>query len=185
MRRLAVSGTNWTRKTSTIMRLKKADKSLLVVSLSPMVADAPHPMIQDQTLAGSKWITKEVSTRLQASSDKDGIEIFDRSPLDMLAFTMYAERNGGKRDIKLLSKIMMLSATFDVIYLLRPQEEWPHPVKPTRDKRNFALLMDFFLIEASAMLGDRVQELPWDEEVRYTAISQRIRQMKKVSKRGS
>ena len=90
MFRIGFSGTNWTGKTETIQRIVREHSELVIntISLSSLVNECPFPMIEEQTVEASKWMIEQVGAI--CSNNNGAIEIFDRTPLDILAFTLYA-----------------------------------------------------------------------------------------------
>jgi hypothetical protein len=94
MLRIGLSGTNWTRKTTTIQQVARALDPVPVdiVSLSSFVQQCPFPMGPVQTLDGSKWMVDQVAQILARPIPAGTVQIFDRTPLDILAFTLLRPR---------------------------------------------------------------------------------------------
>jgi hypothetical protein len=67
MTRIGLSGTNWTRKTTTIQHVVKAldPRPVQVVSLSSFVKQCPFPMGSEQALDGSIWMVDRVAKVLE------------------------------------------------------------------------------------------------------------------------
>src|SRR5262245_17114174 len=97
--RFGLSGTNWTRKTSTLSALVTTMRPtpVSVISLSELVARCPYPMKQHQTLEASRWMVQQVNERLEGQ-EPARFQAFDRTPLDIMAFTMYAAERERKAD---------------------------------------------------------------------------------------
>ena len=91
MKRYGFSGTNWTRKTTMIQSLRGQLGSVgtEVVSLSQLVAKCPYPMRRDQTLQASVWMVRQVENIISSGTRAEH-HIFDRTPLDIMAFTRHA-----------------------------------------------------------------------------------------------
>ena len=134
MLRFGLSGTNWTRKTTTIgiLHSQLLPASVDSVSLSKLVSRSPHPMKAEQTVQASEWMVEQVRTVVDAPRGFD-FQIFDRTPLDIMAFTRYAISRAGELDgTTICERVADLSRKFDAIFFCRPNDEWPAPVQPYR-----------------------------------------------------
>lgn len=172
MLRIGFSGTNWTGKSESIYRFiqQYANKNIEMVSLSKLVEQCPFPMVHEQTLEGSKWMVEQVTNILE--NPKREIQIFDRTPLDILAFTLYAVHRTNKKDVNLFREILGLFEYFDTIFYVQPSNEWAVNICNTESKVRFALLIDFFMREAIKQLGIKVVPLPWDLSVRQKLLAE-------------
>jgi hypothetical protein len=177
MTRFGLSGTNWTRKTTTIRRLEIAlhPRPIEIVSLSAFIARCPYPVRQDQTLRTSRWMVEQVSNVLAHQIASDAVQIFDRTPVDVCAFTLYAserpEAVGRTQEVtELINEIRAQYARFDRIFICRPGDEWPNPVLPSEKDLVFAKLIDEYLDRATALGNERVIELPWESDARLSEI---------------
>lgn len=172
MLRIGFSGTNWTGKGESICRFTRQypNKNIEIVSLSKLVKQCPFPMGHEQTLEGSEWMVEQVTNRLE--NPKREIEIFDRTPLDILAFTLYAICKTNKNEVNLPCVIRGLLEYFDTIFYLQPSNEWPVNVCKTESEVWFALLIDFFMREAIKRWGIKVVPLPWDQSERQKLLAE-------------
>jgi hypothetical protein len=176
MFRYGLSGTNWTRKTTTIAKLipRLSPASVNSVSLSKLVSQSPHPMRENQTVEASAWMVDQVRSVLDAPPLFE-YEIFDRTPLDIMAFTRYAiARNQGSGESTICDRVAQLSTKFDVIFFCRPAGDWPSPIVPTNEQRRFALQIDGLMESSIEMMHTEVVGLPWDSNDRLSAIIDRL-----------
>ena len=172
MLRFGLSGTNWTRKTTTISKLvaRLPPAAVETIALSSLVRRSPHPMRDHQTVAASEWMIEQVRAIVAAEAQVDN-QIFDRTPLDIIAFTRYAiDRANGTDSTFILDRIADLSAKFDVIFFCPPDGDWPSPVQPTDEARRFALLIDGLMRSLVPMMRTRVINLPWSAVDRLAVI---------------
>ena len=181
MMRIGLSGTNWTGKSTTISSLQDrlTDRDLDVVSLSQIGSRCPYPMQMEQTLDASRWMVREVQARIDGAHP-DQIQIFDRSPIDILAFTMLAgDRAGSDGDAEpILQQILGMVRSFDCLFFidLPCPEEWPPPqVIATPSKTAAALLANRYMQVAIKKNGLTMNLLPWSIEERVDAILAIIR----------
>ena len=173
MRRIGLSGTNWTGKTATITRLAETlhGDSIEVISLSSIVARCPYPMGKDQTLDGSSWMVEQVSDIVHKHSSKS-LQLFDRTPLDILGFTCYVGYRSGTDEYKdISSKARDLLDRFDRVFLVRPRDQWLSNVSPSVEEAGFALLIDFFMESEAKNWNVSLVELPWGIEKRLQLIN--------------
>ncbi len=172
MVRFGLSGTNWTRKTTTLGALvpRLAPSTVDSVSLSKLVAQSPHPMRENQTVDASRWMIAQVR-QVIGSARRFDFQVFDRTPLDIMAFTRYAIDRAHATDASsVLDDVSELSAAFDVIFFCRPQDEWPSPVVPTEDAKRFARLLDGLMESSVSTMRAPVVPLPWDAGRRLDTI---------------
>ncbi len=182
MLRYGFSGTNWTRKTTTIERLvaRLSPVPVEVVSLSKLVAKSPHPMRDKQTVAGSEWMLEQVGP-VMSSPRSSAYHVFDRTPLDIMAFTRYAlDTSGG--DESICDRIAALSAHFDVIFYCPPDGEWPAPVEPPAESKEFALRVASLMEASCALMRTQVRTLPWDADARLESVLDWIEERHGASK---
>src|SRR5438128_488328 len=92
MIKFGLSGTNWTGKTTTLKRLlgDAPPASVQILSLSPIVGACPDPIGREQTLEASQWVINTLKQREAAISPQVTKVWYDRTPLDILAYTLYA-----------------------------------------------------------------------------------------------
>jgi hypothetical protein len=176
MLRIGLSGTNWTGKTMTIRAFcdAHANRRIEAVSLSDYVARCPYPMEREQIPDASRWMYEQVRERLEQPSDAD-VQLFDRTPLDILAFTRYAyDRLQQPVDSDLVSAIHSLLAFFNRVYLVSPSEEWPVGVAPSPERIAFALLMDWYLRQTIRGSVIPVIHLPWAMEIRQAKLCEQL-----------
>ncbi len=172
MFRIGLSGTNWTGKSKTISTfIKKHPKlSIETISLSTLVAQCPFPMIKDQILEGSQWMVEQVRIILDNSNGE--IQLFDRTPLDILAFTLYAESQTNQKDFNVIDDILDLFKYFDAIFYLQPSDKWPINVHTTQDEIRFALQLDDYMCKAINQFAIEVVTLPWELAERQHLLSE-------------
>lgn len=176
MIRAGISGTNWTGKTTSIRALcdAHANRRIEVISLGELVRQCPHPTEQAQVPDASRWMLEQVAARLNAASDAD-IQVFDRTPLDILAYTQYAYRRLAEpSDESLIVGLHDLWARFDHVFYLAPEDEWPIGVSPEPMDIGFALLMDWYIRRVIRTAQRGVVRLPWQMDQRKALIEQRL-----------
>lgn len=176
MHRAGISGTNWTGKSTTIRQFVGQEASLAidVITLSDFVAKCPHPMIQHQTPEASRWMVGQLQAVLGREPEGD-LQLFDRTPVDVLAFTHYAfDRNGTGVDDELIDSIRDLLADFGSVYYTPVGEEWPVGVSPPPKDVAFALLIDRYIQQVSRRYGVRLVELPWSLPDRIGVLEEGI-----------
>jgi len=174
MPRAGLSGTNWTGKTETIKRFVKEHSELAIgtVPLSSLVDRCPFPMREDQTVEASRWMIDQV--RDICESDSEGIQLFDRTPIDILAFTLYAESRTGNGNTTVLEDALELVKYFDIIFYLPISDEWPVNRSPSQNGIQFARQMDSYIRKAIDKLSLDVVSLPWDREERQRLLSEHL-----------
>lgn len=162
MFRAGLSGTNWTGKTETIRTFvaEHSEISIKTVPLSRLVYKCPYPMMEDQTVEASRWIIEQVTAI--CSKNNAEIELFDRTPLDILAFTLYAEKQTCHNDPQVFELALELIKSFDVLFYLPPSYEWPVNVHPSEKKVKFATKIDSYMLKAIKRFNLDVVSLPWD-----------------------
>ena len=172
MLRVGLSGTNWTGKTETINRLTGICSigPVRTISLSSLVAKCPYPMMENQTIDGSKWMVEQVKGIFRSSNGE--IEIFDRTPVDILAFTLYALERTGEHDEGVLDDCVELLRHFDRVFYLPPSEDWPVVVCPTESQIRFARQMDVYIRRAVKEFSVEIETLPWEFEERQRLLSE-------------
>lgn len=172
MPRIGFTGTNWTGKTETIRRFLEIHNNSLVtlISLSDFVAECPFPMKKEQTLDGSRWMVEHI---IQAMNRPyANLQIFDRTPLDILAFTLYAQNRTNTYVPELVQIILELILKFDFVFYLRPSDQWPVNVKIIPKEVIFARKIDRYIREALEQTPMSVTELPWDMNERCCVVSE-------------
>jgi hypothetical protein len=178
MIRIGLSGTNWTRKSTTITRLveRLGPRAVEVVTLGKFVARCPYPMGSSQTLDGSQWMVDQVTATLTKDPADSAIQVFDRTPLDILAFSMYVvdERLGllpnSSAIASLFASIESLGRHFHHIFVCRPASDWPAPIQPSQSDLAFAWKIDSYIGRARERFAGNVQDVPWDTERRLTVL---------------
>jgi len=172
MLRVGFSGTNWTGKSESIYRFidEYPYHNIEIISLSKLVSQCPFPMGDKQILDGSKWMVERVINILE--NPKHKIQLFDRTPLDILAYTLYAAHRTHENDLNFIYEILDLFQYFDTIFYVQPSNEWPVNVHKTEDEVKFALLIDFFMRKAIEHLAIEVVPLPWDLSVRQEILAE-------------
>ena len=159
--RIGISGTNWTGKTTTVDTFcaRHQDYSIARIALKDLVERSPFPMMENQTPDGSRWITEQLSPLLESAGP---FTVFDRCPLDVLAFSLYSfERNEIAPEDVLVRGLIELAQRFDVLFYCSPSDEWPPVAFPGTAKVGFALLMDWYMRRAIRTYGLEARALPW------------------------
>jgi len=184
MFRIGLSGTNWTGKTDTICRFVEEHPKLdiEIVSLSDLVACSPFPMEEGQTLEGSKWMTEQV--RALCKKNTGEMQFFDRTPIDILAFTLYAEDRTGRKAEGVLKNILELVRCFDIIFYLKVSNEWPANTPRNHRKIEFARQMDCYILKAIEQFALDVVSLPWDIAERQRLLSEHLSRLSIACKGG-
>lgn len=169
-----LSGTNWTGKTETIKRFVKEHPELPIktVSLASLVDRCPFPMREGQTLEGSQWMAEQVAALCK--KDTAEMQIFDRTPVDILAFTLYAENQTGSKDASVLKNILELVRCFDLLFYLPISNEWPVNRSPSQNGIQFARQMDSYIRKAIEKFSLDVISLPWDRAERQRLLSEHL-----------
>lgn len=172
MIRVGFTGTNWTGKTRTISEVVEIQKdiSLEIVKLSKFVAECPFPMKEKQTLEGSQWMVEQMRNAMNKKCAD--LQIFDRTPLDILAFTFYAQRRTATSTAELTEDILNLAERFDCIFYLKPSENWPVGVHVSPEQIDFAKKMDTYIQKAMEQSPIQVIELPWEMNERVRIVSE-------------
>ena len=180
MFRAGLSGTNWTGKTETIQRFVREHSELAIrtVSLSSLVDRCPFPMMEEQTVDGSKWMVEQVSAI--CADNNGGIELFDRTPLDILAFTLYAMDRTGGRNQMVLEDCLGLVRRFDCLFYLPVSDEWPVNTSASQRKIQFALNIDSYIRKAIEQFSLDVVSLPWGLTEREVMLSEYFSGMRKA-----
>ena len=179
MLRIALSGTNWTGKSTTIDTYvsRNPEVSIDVHSLSALVKKCPYPMVQNQTIDGSIWMAGEITKLIKSPADSE-IQIFDRSPIDIMAFTHYAmDREHMENADDLISSILNLITYFDHLFFCEHNGNWP-TTKQSQQDVLFALSMDNYIRGAISKYEIKNTKLPWDLEERQTILQNVIHQGK-------
>ena len=172
--RSGVSGTNWTGKTETIRAFVNSNPEIAIetIPLSPLVSECPHPMIENQTLEGSRWMIERVSEL--CGKDSGALQIYDRTPLDIYAFTLYVLDRTDEDGYNVLNNIVELAENFDVLFYIPLSNEWPANVSPPAEKIQFARKMDSYINEAIEQISSNVIILPWDLSKRQELLAQHL-----------
>ena len=172
MKRIGVSGTNRTGKTTLIDSLVRAlpDKNCEVISLGQLCAQSPYPMFKDQSLDGSQWMIDTVSEILGKKSSCD-LQIFDRTPVDIMAFTAYIgyrDRDDAAKEV--CQQAENLLQYFGRIFVLKSSEDWPQGEPPIPDELGFALLVQHFLTSQIKLRSISCEVLPWNFDNRLDVL---------------
>ena len=178
MFRAGLSGTNWTGKTETIRRIVREHSELAIrtVSLSSLVDRCPLPMIEEQTVEASHWMIEQVSAI--CADNNGGIELFDRTPLDILAFTLYALNRTGGSNQAVLEDCLGLVRHFDCLFYLPVSDEWPVNTSVSQSKIHFALKIDSYIRKAIEQFSLDVVSLPWALVEREVMLSEYLSGMR-------
>lgn len=175
MFRAGLSGTNWTGKTETIRRFVKEhpELSIKTVSLASLVDRCPFPMMEEQTLEGSRWMIEQVRAIYQ--QDDAEMQLFDRTPVDIIAFTLYAESRTGNGSPTVLEDALKLVSYFDILFYVPVVDEWPVNTSASRSKIQFALKMDSYIRTVIERFSLDMVSLPWDLAKRQSLLSEYLR----------
>lgn len=171
-----MTGTNWTGKSTTISLLEKGCCGpFKVISLSKLIDNCPHPVILNQTFNTSVWMMNSLASIIKAN-EHSGVYIYDRTPLDILAFTLYV-RDKDKIHIpeNFLLKVQQAISMFDVIFYLPISSDWPVSITNHKIPIEFAKLIDMYTLEAISLFDIDVCELPWDLQERVDILTKFIK----------
>jgi hypothetical protein len=122
-----------------------------------------------QTLEASRWMTEQVWAICQESNRL--VQVFDRTPIDILAFTLYVEERTGAHDKGIIQTILDLVGYFDVLLYLPMSNGWPGNTSAGKKKLQFARQMDFYIRRAIKEYSVEVVELPWSLAEREKLVS--------------
>lgn len=174
MFRAGLTGTNWTGKTETIRRFMEAkpEANVEAVSLSVFIDECPFPTVEQQTVEASAWVAARVREACQACTAP--VQLFDRTPVDILAFTLYAEERSGRAAADVVREALGLLESFDVIFYIPVPDLWPVGVSPAPEDIEFARKMDGYIREAIDRFGLKVNPMPWDFDARHVLLCQTI-----------
>jgi len=178
MFRAGLSGTNWTGKTETIRRFVREHSELAIktVSLTSLVDRCPFPMMEEQTVEASQWMIEQVGA--MCTKDSAEMQLFDRTPVDILAFTLYAESRTGNGSPTVLEDALELVKYFDILFYVPVVDEWPVNTSASRSKIQFALKMDSYMRTVIEQFSLDVVSLPWDLAKRQSLLSEYFRAYK-------
>lgn len=178
MFRAGLSGTNWTGKTETIQRFVREHSELAIrmVSLSSLVDRCPFPMMEEQTVEASQWMIEQV--RAMCTKDSAEMQLFDRTPVDILAFTLYAENRTGNRSPTVLEDALELVKYFDILFYLPVVGEWPVNTSASQSKIQFALKIDSYMRTVIERFSLDVVSLPWGLAEREVLLSEYLSGMR-------
>lgn len=172
--RAGISGTNWTGKTETIQDFVDQHPTIKIETfvLADIARGCPYPMVEGQTPDASRWMLDQVTAVLEQPSNAD-VQLFDRTPLDILAFTQYAfDRETTPADQTLMSDIHRLLAKFEAIFYTSFANDWPVGTQPAPSEVAFALLMDRYINQMIDRLAIDVVRLPWKLSERPPIIAE-------------
>jgi len=174
MFRAGLTATNWMGKSTTIQRFIDAHRELSceMVSLSAILDQCPFPTVENQTIEASEWMTSKVREICRGAPGE--IQLFDRTPADILAFTLYAQDHTGADAQHIIEQILGLMDCFNTIFYIAIPETWPVDVTPTAEEIQFARLMDSYLCKAIDRFGLDVVPMPWDLDAREQMLCQYI-----------
>ncbi len=173
MIRAGISGTNWTGKSATIRSFVESHRATKVetIALSTLGGNCPHPMVEEQTADASRWMLNELAGLLERPSNAD-VQLFDRTPIDILAFTQYAfDRQAACTDEALIKDITELLPQYNTIFYARISDHWPLGTAPPPNEVAFALLMDRYMKQLIARLEVEVVWLPEELRERVQVIT--------------
>ena len=172
MKRIGFSGTNWTGKSTVISRLRESLTSTdcEVVSLGELCARSPYPMFKDQTLDGSRWMIEQVHDILRRQPSVD-LQIFDRTPIDILAFSSYVGYRDRSADaLDVCKQAEDLIHEFDALFVMYTSVDWPQGEWHTPDEIGFALVIEHFMAKEVAERRLSCEILPWNINDRINVI---------------
>jgi hypothetical protein len=172
MFRAGLTATNWMGKSTTIQRFVDAHRELScqTVSLSVILDQCPFPTVEKQTIEASEWMTGKVREICTAAPGE--IQLFDRTPVDILAFTLYAQDHTGADAQHIIEQILGLMDCFNTIFYIAIPETWPVGVTPSPEEIQFARLMDSYLCKAIDQFALDVVAMPWDLDAREQMLCQ-------------
>lgn len=176
MQRIGLSGTNWTGKSTTVgvFVQEHPDLRIDVITLSDLLQECPFPLIEKQTPDASRWVLERLRKELQRSVSADA-QMFDRSPVDLLAFTQYAfERVSSPVDARLMEDICNLTAQFDHLFFIKTSDTWPLGAAPRLKEIEFAQLMEKYLVDVIREYQLAVEALPWEMSDRQRVLSESV-----------
>lgn len=176
MIRAGLSGTNWTGKSTCIDGFSNAhrDRKIEIIRLTDFVSRCPYPTVENQTPEASRWMIDQVKDQLTAPSDA-AIQLYDRSPLDILAFTQYAfDRSGTVQDDAMMSEIVELAGRFGAIFFCSISSAWPLGDRQSPKDVSFALLMDWYMRRLARRHKLPVVELPDSPKERERTLNERL-----------
>ncbi|MCH8151110.1 MAG: AAA family ATPase [Planctomycetes bacterium] len=176
MQRIGISGTRWTGKSTTIRTIVKQNPQLTIETfrLGSLVEECPHATGEHQTLEASRWVTERLAEVLASPSTAD-IQVFDRTPLDVFAYTLLAQGGKKGRGREIFDDLLDLVRRFDRIFFVRASEQWPLGGPHSETEIEFALKMDGLMDEAVRRFELDVFILPWDPAERYDIITTHIK----------
>jgi hypothetical protein len=116
-------------------------------------------MMEEQTLEGSRWMIEQAKALCQ--EDGAEIQLFDRTPLDILAFTLYAESRTGIESAGIIENILELVRCFDILFYLPVSNEWPVNRSGSQKRIDFARQMDYYIQKAINHFKLDIVSLPW------------------------
>lgn len=176
MQRIGISGTRWTGKSTTVRTIVKQNSQVTIetFALGSLVEECPHATGEHQTLEASRWVTDRLAEIL-ASPSTANVQVFDRTPVDVFAYTLLAQ--GGKKDRgrEIFDDLLDLVRRFDRIFFVRVSEQWPPDGPHSETEIEFALKMDGLMAEAVRRFKLDVCILPWDLAARHDIISTYIK----------
>ena len=174
MFRAGLTATNWMGKSTTIQRFVDAHRDLCgeAVSLSAILDECPFPTVENQTIEASEWMTGKV--REICNTAPRGVQLFDRTPVDILAFTLYAQDRTGAEAQHIIEQILGLMDCFNTIFYIAIPETWPVDVTPSPEEIQFARLMDSYLCKAIDQFALDVVSMPWDLDAREQMLCQYV-----------
>lgn len=177
MIRAGVSGTNWTGKSEAIRTFieRNPDVRADTVVLSDLLRRCPHPTVAEQTPETSRWMVEELVIAMNRNVEAD-VQFFDRTPIDILAFTQYAfDREGHEIDTELMATIHKLIDGLDLIFHAPISDEWPMGVSVAPRDVAFALLMDRYIQQVIRRYKIPVINLPWPRLDRQRVLREHLR----------
>ena len=174
MFRAGLTGTNWTGKSETISQFVEdhPDESIEAVSLSAILSGCPFPTVANQSIEASAWMAGQVRAICTAAGGP--IQLFDRTPVDILAFTLYVEERTGQAGGEVVDDVLSLLEYFDTIFHVTVPEAWPVGVSPSFEEVEFARLMDSHIRRAIDRFALEVTAMPWDFDARQRLLCEQI-----------
>jgi len=172
---IGLSGTNWTRKSTTIGRFVKAHPKFRVIGLGAIAQQCPFPTGSRQVLSASRWVMDKLAEALGGFSDEDFV-ICDRTCVDIMAYSLLASaRTGEEVGDHLRSEVQAIHRKFYRVMLCVPAPPWPEPVQPSSEALAHAIELQPFLEKAAATLDPEPRVGPWDLDSRLDMLEEWLR----------
>jgi len=139
-------------------------------------------MRERQTLEGSRWMIEQVRDICKEAGTE--IQLFDRTPVDILAFTLYVENRTGNGNTTVLEDALELVKCFEILFYLPVSDKWPVNASANQRRIQFARQMDSYIRKAIEQFSLDVVSLPWDRAERQRLLSEHLSGLPIVCKGG-